>query len=745
MSNTLKLERGDLLQMEPISNTGTLKLLPTGKKNKQKLIIGDDSGMLSCYEFKNGGAQIVFQTKVFDGPITCVALGGNSVKRDKIFVSHSQRIAGLTKKGKDFFKLTSSLTETIQNIAVEDTRIWTGCENIYNLCDNGVDSAFYISKDRINDLLVAKVTRDSDFDTVLACQDSCIRIIHGSTLFLEIPTDAAVTALGFMEIEADMSGVKGPTAVIYGLATGALGMAQIFSNGEFTHIWSVDDTARSPITCICIDDIDSDGCMEILLGRDDGRIDVFKQQAESIFAVPYKICTKDISESVRSIVCGIVSTVDFREVIVAAYSGKIISFTTEQVLARAPEDQYGRSYQTINNENRIKNLRDEIAALRKTYEADQKKNKKLTAAGAGGAIKPTPEFPVNAKFALDTVAAAYVLTVELQSSIDLIILRSPVELDLVETDTGTSVLSVTPPQMQAQFGGGGGEDAGKFVAVFRCQSQERRIVLTLRTNEGEFGALLVTVVADSQPKAAKIIKYDLKPLSLHTKVYELTPAEKLRPKNKMRYTGSMPLATIHEWVQAIFPEVPPRLDDGVTEQHYFFRNTFTGATCDVLFRKNEVIFECENASTIAIVKENVTRLANYRRILLEEFVTAEDASVASFLGLVQPKLEHQLSLSKKMALVDAVQEIAMTDASSTEWLSDEYKQILGAQETIRREFKSRDKSLEYLSGIITDLFVDWYRLQGVDAKQHLPRLQSSIMAGRMEEVVRSFHELQVRR
>jgi len=30
----LKLERSDLLQIEPISYTGTLKLFPLGKKNK---------------------------------------------------------------------------------------------------------------------------------------------------------------------------------------------------------------------------------------------------------------------------------------------------------------------------------------------------------------------------------------------------------------------------------------------------------------------------------------------------------------------------------------------------------------------------------------------------------------------------------------------------------------------------------------------------------------------------------------
>lgn len=35
--NNFNLERADLLQLEPITNRGTLKLLPLGKKNKVNL------------------------------------------------------------------------------------------------------------------------------------------------------------------------------------------------------------------------------------------------------------------------------------------------------------------------------------------------------------------------------------------------------------------------------------------------------------------------------------------------------------------------------------------------------------------------------------------------------------------------------------------------------------------------------------------------------------------------------------
>jgi hypothetical protein len=49
---------------------------------------------------------------------------------------------------------------------------------------------------------------------------------------------------------------------------------------------------------------------------------------------------------------------------------------------------------------------------------------------------------------------------------------------------------------------------------------------------------------------------------------------------------------------------------------------------------------------------------------------------------IRPKLEHQLSLTRKMQLVDAVQEIAMQEGDLS-WLSEEYAAILRDQETIR--------------------------------------------------------------
>jgi hypothetical protein len=52
----------------------------------------------------------------------------------------------------------------------------------------------------------------------------------------------------------------------------------VFSNGEYTHI--EDGQQRSPITSICVYDIDKDKAMEIIVGTDDGRIEALSRSGE---------------------------------------------------------------------------------------------------------------------------------------------------------------------------------------------------------------------------------------------------------------------------------------------------------------------------------------------------------------------------------------------------------------------------------------------------------------------------------
>ena len=373
----LKLQRADLLQVDAISSTSTLRLLPPGKKQKQKLLVGDDSGTIYCYEFKKGEPLVVFTYKVFDGPVSSLTIGGISSKRDKIFASSHQKIVGINKKGKEFFNFTSTLTESIHSIVVQDTKIWSSSEYVHNLYNDGEDVNYFMSCDKINDTVIENITRDYECDAVLACQDRCIRVISGSQCSIEIPVSSPVSSIttvtairsngingyegdGTLDIGASAIGYDA-TGILYGTEMGEIGHVQVNREGSLSKSWCIEDNARSlessKVNAIILADLTKNGVVELIIGRDDGRVEVFGSKGSSdITSPPVKIFSKSLGESVRSLQCGSINSSEHNEIIAAGYSGKIVSFTTELITQRAPDDGYGRSQHTVNDENTIKQM-----------------------------------------------------------------------------------------------------------------------------------------------------------------------------------------------------------------------------------------------------------------------------------------------------------------------------------------------------------------------------------------------------
>ena len=144
----------------------------------------------------------------------------------------------------------------------------------------------------------------------------------------------------------------------------------------------------------------------------------------------------------------------------------------------------------------------------------------------------------------------------------------------------------------------------KFCASFRCQNNEKRIRINLRSTEGEFGDIDITVVTvgGNNSKAAKMVKLPIKPLSLHMKVGGISDAERAKPKNKLVFKGnSLTLLIIAQWLQSIFPEVPQKLLGN--EESYAapadcqltYRSVFTGALAYIEFQPKEVmVFHLHN-------------------------------------------------------------------------------------------------------------------------------------------------------
>lgn len=92
------------------------------------------------------------------GDISRVTISGTGDKAS-VFLSAKTQIKGFTKRGKDFFKLDSSHTETITHLQVVGQELWsTGKQtlNCYQSADGKiVDKYYYIAEDVINHMGVA--------------------------------------------------------------------------------------------------------------------------------------------------------------------------------------------------------------------------------------------------------------------------------------------------------------------------------------------------------------------------------------------------------------------------------------------------------------------------------------------------------------------------------------------------------------------------------------------------------------
>ncbi len=60
------------------------------------------------------------------------------------------QIRGLNKKGKEFFRFNTQLTETIRRVDIFGKNIWSAGEYVHNHFIEGKDKALYLCPDRIN-------------------------------------------------------------------------------------------------------------------------------------------------------------------------------------------------------------------------------------------------------------------------------------------------------------------------------------------------------------------------------------------------------------------------------------------------------------------------------------------------------------------------------------------------------------------------------------------------------------------
>jgi len=714
--------------------------LASSKKKQQKIVVGDDTGIVQCFGMKRGEVQPVFKTLPMGKEIHRLELGGSKGELNKVFTSSGATIRGHTKKGKEFFKFNTNLTETIHSLYVEDDKIWAGCEFIYNQFIDCKDNYFYMSPDRINDLTVQRVSKEGALDAVLACQDRFVRVVSGSDLFYEAAVEGApITVHKYITRrrarDASQQNPQQPAVdvsqpfkeIIYGTDSGSLGLLMM-DNNSVRRGWMVSNTRKlGGIQCIASYDLTKDGVLDIMIGRDDGTVEV---HGFDVSAEPRMIFQKSINESITSLEVGVIANPQYDELVLTSYSGKVLAYTAEPAVNQALEiERPGLNSARAANERakeasdrKIRTLRADLDRLREKVSFARERYSRLSTE----MIAVTSQFKINDKLILNPDDASYSLTIEIQTPIDVVCLQADSPVDLLDADSNVAIVCRSPDDA---------DNGSKLLATFRCQDSVSRLEMKLRTIEGQFGTLQVYVIPRVTPKTCQVQSYSIKPLSLHQRVSQLE--EEKRPFNELRLTGTFSVAEIHSWVTLVLPDIPARFtgEDIVM----FYRNTFLGTVLICQYRKGEGIFRSDNVSTISILKEVLTKEATSRKISLKINFTINEDSIGHVLRLLHPRLDYQRSLASKMKLIEPLKELKMQE-EDIGFLAPEFQDILTNTEIIEADFKNQPRRLEFLHQIICDLYVDRFKFKGLDSKVRLPALNKVIDDYDLDRLVAFFSE-----
>ncbi|CAE1234860.1 BBS7 [Acanthosepion pharaonis] len=668
----LNLTRIDYTQVG-LTSPKTMELLPLAGKT-QKIAIADNDGVVQCFSMKKG--EVITQFKTLPSQkIQRLKLGGvHDAPKSNIFVASASEVRGFSKKGKQFLAFNTNISETIQSMYVEGADLFVCGNYIFNHYKECKDIHNMLCTDKINDVLCLPQTKEAVTTPVIACQDRLLRVIKGSDVLFKVEVPGPPSVLELF----DKDGGAERNEVIYGTADGRIGLLELGSSEEVQR-WKIENLKRNGgVTCLDMFDITGDGVMDLLVGRDDGLVDIYSFDES---AQPFHKYAHTCNESITSIQGGIVGSPGYPEIVCSTYPGIVSGLTTKKLKKHKGPDGL-----ELTNQGRaqLNALRQELEEIHKNVL--QQREKFQNSGLDKCSVSSINNFHMNTRFVLNGDEACYLLSVELQSPIDNILIQSDVVIHMMDVDKNSAVVSFSACQP---------ENGNCLLATYRCQASTTRLDLKIRTVEGQYGTLQVYVTPRTQPRICQVRQFAIKPLSLHLRTHSF---DANRPFNSLKLKGQFSLAEAHSWVRSCLPEFPekPPMGDTVT---FHFVSSFQQTMLECSYSKGEVIFRSDNISTISILKDFLTAEATKRKIHLNITYDIDENSATYILNLMHPKLQNQLSLARKVQILEALKELQVHEKDLS-FLSEDYKQIIDNADDIKEKFAQQPFLLDRLYDIL---------------------------------------------
>lgn len=480
-------------------------------------------------------------------------------------------------------------------------------------------------------------------------------------------------------------------------------------------LWDVNQshTSDAPINIIhwgkmLPDSTDND----IVIARQDGSCEIYSYNDGE---QPYLKYCLNFQETIVGVGIGNISRADYKEVVVSLFSGKIAGLIDANAETLEQDNEAERK-------QKIEQLAKEKEALLK------KKAKKPTKSGVSYADSGIVGFKANYNFTLLPNEAAYQLTIETQVAMSIVLLQSTINIDLLDSENIPAVVSFSATDPD--------QTTNQFLVTLKLNEPANRIVLKVRASEGLYGSLNAFIIpTEESSKVSKRVDVPILPLSLHEKVSTVPNKEDLE-LSSITLTGNFSQNDILNWISKCLPNVPKIQES--EETIIYYKSTFIGTHLIVSLGDGKCTISSNNLSALTILKGNITSEASQKSKRIDISSKIIDESVEYNLSLIHPKLEEQYKLARNVQLIEGLKELQMQE-EDLNFLSEEYKEILATSESIKSKFKLQPRKLNFLWGIIADLYNDTAVIKGVhDVSSKMPKLKQILNNYDFDELVHFF-------
>lgn len=189
----------------------------------------------------------------------------------------------------------------------------------------------------------------------------------------------------------------------------------------------------------------------------------------------------------------------------------------------------------------------------------------------------------------------------------------------------------------------------------------------------------------------------------------------------IKLTGKFDSSDALLWCSNCLNDLPQHLEG--TIQDYFYKNSLLGTILKLTVEEGALTIESDNLSAVAIIKDQFTIDAGYRKLNIELADSEIDFnSLQDVLNILHKLVQPQYDIADKNKLIDGLKEVS-SEEKDLSFMNQEYRNILSQAESIQAQIKEQPKMLNYFWSVIADLFGDACKMKG---KHNMGTLMSQL-------------------